>query len=195
MAFVQNALDWLRRFVESFTPYLNRFVIFFLILFIGFLVGKMLGRLLKKILSDLKADEFVRARLGLKLSIERLLAGLVAAAFYVGSVILALNSIGFTGIVFELLLLLLFFVIIASVVLAIKDTMKNLGARALRPKEFVPGAYIRMKEAEGEIKEVHLLTTVIETRAGDLLFVPNSLFQDREIKILKRKPTKKADEQ
>jgi len=193
MAVVQSVLAWLQRFMEGFTPYLNKLVIFFLILFIGFLIGKILGRLIKKILADVKTDAFFRAKLGAKFSAERAISGFVTAVIYFLTIVLALDAVGLTGAVIELLVLLLVLALILSLFLAVKETVQNATAGLMRKPSIRPGAYIRMEEAEGEIKEVNILDTVIETRNGDTVIVPNSLLQKRTIKLLKRKPARRND--
>lgn len=194
MAIVQSILAWLQRFMKGFTPFLDKFVIFFLIIFIGFLVGKILGRLIKKILADIKTDEFCRNHLNIKFSIERTLASLIASIIYIASVLFALDAIGFTAALVEILLLIVIVAILLSLLFAIKETFQNAGARFMWKQALKPGAYIRMEETEGEIKAINLLDTVIETRNGDTIIVPNGLFLNRTVKILKRKPAKKNED-
>ena len=42
-----------------------------------------------------------------------------------------------------------------------------------------------MEDAEGIVKELNLLETVIETKGGDRIVVPNSLFARQRVRIKK----------
>ncbi len=189
MTFAQAALAALQRFMDGVTPFLNEVVAFFLILFIGFLLGKIIGRLTRKLLTDLKADELTR-RLGLKLSLERSVGGLLSFLIYAASVVLALAAVGLLANIVQILLVLFVIILIVSAILALKETAPNLaaGLALRRNRRLKEGAYIRMEGVEGIVQEISLLETAVETRGGDLVQVPNALFQRKEVRIMRRKP-------
>ncbi len=189
MTFAQATLAALQRFMDGVTPLLNEVVAFFLILFIGFLLGKIIGRLTRKLLTDLKADELTR-RLGFKLSLERTLGGLLSFLIYAASIVLALAAVGLLANIVQILLVLFVIILVVSAILALKETAPNLaaGLALRRNHRLKEGVYIRMDGVEGTIRSAGLLETVLETRGGDLVQVPNALFQRKEVRVIRRKP-------
>ncbi len=183
MATIQAALDWLQRFVDSFTPSLNKIVIFFLVLFVGFLIGKILGRLVRKVLADLKADSHARHVFGWKLSVERGMSGLVQGIVYLVSVIIALNAVGLTTVVLEIILTVLLVAILLSFLIAIKDIIPNAASGVTLRQKLRPGMRVTMDDAAGVVKEITILETVIETKGGDTIVIPNALFAKRSVRI------------
>jgi len=184
--------DWLaavERFMEGFTPSLNRIVIFFFILFLGFLVGKILGRLARKMLGELKTDAFFRS-LGWKLSVERGLAHLVAGLTYTVTLILALNAVGLTTVVLEIILGVFVFALLLSFLLALKDVIPNATAGVMLKRKLEPGIMLKLDDVEGVVTSVTLLETIITTKGGDTIVIPNSLFARQRIRITKGRSTR-----
>lgn len=187
MGLVQSSIDWLQGFMEGFTPHLNKIVIFFLILFIGFLVGKMIGRLVRRLLRDVKADNFIKQTLGWRLSFERGVAALVAGLIYVISIIIALNAVGLTTFVLELILGVFVLALVLSFLLALKDIIPNFAAGITLKSKLKEGTYLKLDEAEGTVKEVNLLETIIKTKSSDKIVIPNALFAKQKMRIIKRR--------
>ncbi len=189
MGIVGDILAWLERFMERFTPSLNKIVIFFFILFLGFLIGKILGRLTKKVLRDLKTDAFLRS-LGWKLSVERGLAHLVAGLTYLITLILALNAVGLTTIILEIILGIFVFALLLSFLLALKDVIPNATAGIMLKQKLQPGMRLKLDNAEGTVSAVTLLETIITTKGGDTIVIPNGLFAKQRIRITKPRQKK-----
>lgn len=189
MTLIQTIIFRLQRFMQVFTPSLNQIVLFFLILFIGFLVGKISGRLLRKLLADLSADRYIKRVTGGKFSLERGLSGLVASLIYFASIILALNAVGLTTTVLEIILGILVLAIVISALVALKNIIPNLAEGIALRGKLTEGSYIRMDDAQGMIKEVNLLETLLETDKGDVIVIPNAFFAKKSIRIM-RKPRK-----
>jgi small-conductance mechanosensitive channel len=187
MGVVQSVIDWLQAFMAGFTPHLNMIVIFFLILFIGFLVGKILGRLVKRLLKDVKADGFVKKTLGWRIPLEKGLASLIAGLVYLISFIIALNAVGLTTIVLEVILAIFVLALVLSFLLALKDIIPNAAAGVTLKSKLKEGTYLKLDDAEGAVDEVNLLETVILTKGGDKIVIPNALFAKQRMRIVKRK--------
>jgi len=184
---VSEALKWLQEFMEGFTPSLNKIVIFFLILFLGFLIGKILGQLTKQLLRDLHLDGFVKRMLGWKLSLERGLSNLVAGLVYLISIILALNAVGLTTVVLEIILGIILFAIAVSFLIALKDIIPNAASGLTLKQKLRPGTRLEVDGTEGAVQEVTLLETIIETKSKDIIVIPNALFAKQRITIRKSK--------
>jgi small-conductance mechanosensitive channel len=192
MGVVTTVLDALERFMARITPTLNKFVLFILILFIGFLAGKILSRLVRKVMTDAGADDGARKRLGFKFSITKAVSGTIAGVIYVGSVFLALTAIGFALTVIQIALLIVVIALVTSTFLVLKDLLPNLVAGLSLRKTIKQGAYVRADSFEGEVVSTSLLETVIVSRRGDTLLIPNSVLKKTTITLLKRKPAKQG---
>jgi len=87
--------------------------------------------------------------------------------------------------------------IILSTFLGIKDFIPNAmaGFFIQRKKEFRIGQRIRVKGMQGTIIEITLLETKIETKNGDIIFIPNSVLSRTEVTYIqsgkKKRKTKK----
>ena len=190
MGVVTTILDALERFMASITPTLNQLVLFILILFIGFLAGKILSRLIRKLMTDAGADDAGRKRLGLKFSITKTVAGTIAGVFYVGSVLLVLDAIGFATTAIQIVLLIIAIALVTSTFLLLRDSLPNLIAGLSLRKTIKRGVYLRAATFEGEVLSTGLWETVIVSRRGDTLLIPNNTLKKTTLTLLKRKPAK-----
>jgi|GEM_PF-800434 len=195
MGLVKETLLRLQEFQESFTPVLNKIVLFFVILFLGFLLGKILGRLVRKLLSDIKTDEGVQKLFGIRVAAAKALGTLVSFAVYLVSLYFALTVIGLMNLALLVLVAVFVLTLLLSTLLMFSEIMPNLAAwLKLRKKARIKeGAFIRMEKVEGTITEIGLFDTEIETKGGDILLVPNALFLSKEVRVMKRKPEPKEE--
>ena len=101
---------------------------------------------------------------------------------------MALNSLGLTTFVLNMVFAAIILMVVISFLLAIKDFVPNLIAGfSLKRKNYLKeGDKIKIKNLEGKILKINLLETKIETTKKDLIIIPNSIFSKNEI-ILKRK--------
>lgn len=166
---------------------LNRVVIAAVVLLLGFIFGKVIGRIVHKLLREVELDKFFRSA-GLKISVEEILSTFVSYMIYFFSVVMALDQLGLNTLVFNTLAIGVMAIIAASVLLAIKDTIPNIFAGlVIHTKHLLrKGDRIRLGNFKGKISEVNLIETKIETRTGDVVFIPNSAVLKERIVRLKR---------
>jgi small conductance mechanosensitive channel len=77
--------------------------------------------------------------------------------------------------------------IILSTFLGIKDFIPNAvaGFFIQHKKELKVGQKIKIKGMQGTITEITLLETKIETKTGDVIFIPNSVLSKTEVTYVK----------
>ena len=165
-----------------------------LIFFIGFIFGRLIGKIIKKVLRHMNTDYFMRNTLGVKVSIEDILSISASYFIYMISFVMALNQLGLSTAILQMVIGGVIAIIVISVILSIKDFLPNLVAGLLiREKSFVnEGDVIKIKDIEGKVDELGLIETVILNRHGDRIFIPNIVFTKHELINYKPKEKKKS---
>ncbi len=178
-------------FKNSFNQVLINIIVALLIFFIGFIIGKLLGKILKKVLRHMNLDYFLRKTLGFKVSAEDILSGSVSYFIYIISFIMALNQLGLSTAILQMVIGGVIVIIVISIILSIKDFLPNVVAGlVLREKAFVSeNDVIRIKDIEGKVVELGMVETIIQNRHGDRIFIPNIVFTKNE--VINYKPRKK----
>lgn len=194
---VTAPLDFIR---GTFNDVMINILVAMLIFFIGFILGRLLGKVLKKVLRHMNLDFFIRKTIGLKFSLEELLSGVVSYFIYIISFIMALNQLGLSTAILQMVIGGAIVVIVISIILSIKDFLPNImSGMVLREKSFISeNDVVRIKDIEGKVIEMGLIETVIQNRHGDRIFIPNIVFTKNEVinykpRGQKKKATKKHD--
>ena len=181
-------------FDNVFNDVMVNILVALLIFFIGFIFGRLLGRIIKKVLRHMNTDYFMRNTLGIKLSVEDVLSVSTSYFVYMISFVMALNQLGLSTAILQMVIGGVIAIIVISVILSIKDFLPNMVAGLLiREKSFVAeGDVIRIKDIEGKVEELGLVETVIVNRHGDKIFIPNIVFTKNEVTNYKPRSKKKA---
>ena len=181
-------------FDNVFNDVMVNILVALLIFFIGFIFGRLLGRIIKKVLRHMNTDYFMRNTLGIKLSVEDVLSVSTSYFVYMISFVMALNQLGLSTAILQMVIGGVIAIIVISVILSIKDFLPNMVAGLLiREKSFVAeGDVIRIKDIEGKVEELGLVETVIVNRHGDKIFIPNIVFTKNEVTNYKTRSKKKA---
>lgn len=184
--------------ISNSIPFVNDIVIAILIVFLGFIIGKILGKVVKKVLSSFKIDASLKKTFSLRTSnVEKFISGFVSFIIYLVSIIMALNYVGVTTFILNILFVVIIVVVAISTILALKDLVPNLIAGIqIRIDELIrEGDTIRTKDVEGEVIDLTLLDTKIKNFKGDLFVIPNSIFLKHGfVKVNKLKVSKKKIE-
>ena len=188
---VANPIDI---FDNVFNDVMVNILVALLIFFIGFIFGRLLGRIIKKVLRHMNTDYFMRNTLGIKLSVEDVLSVSASYFVYMISFVMALNQLGLSTAILQMVIGGVIAIIVISIILSIKDFLPNMVAGLLiREKSFVAeGDVIRIKDIEGKVEELGLVETVIVNRHGDRIFIPNIVFTKNEVINYKPRSKKKA---
>jgi small conductance mechanosensitive channel len=182
-----SALGFFERITE---PVYSKIVVAMLLLFIGLILGKFSGKAVKKLLSQVELNKLVRKAIGVNLRPEEIISSLVTYAVYFVFIIWALESIGISTLILNIFAIGVIAVIIISIFLGIKDFVPNLFAGIIiHSKDLVNKEdIIKSGTMEGKVVKVDLLSTRIETKSKDLIFIPNSLLlRDKFVKKRKKK--------
>ncbi len=171
-----------------FTTYLTKFVGALIILLIGIVIGRVLGKLLKRMLHEFEFDTFIRKTTPIKLSLEEFISHLIEYIVYFSSIVYSLSKIGLVSTVFQFISLIIILFVILSIVLGLKDFIPNIlaGIRVQQKENFKEGDIISIQDKdsiiEGKIISLNLLELVLETKKGDVIYIPNSLLTKSLIK-------------
>lgn len=170
-----------------FSQLFTKLIVGIIILLIGFIIGKILGRFVHKLLHEIELNNILK-KAGIKISLEEIISKFITYFIYFISVIWALNEIGLTTTILNMISAAVLILIIISVLLAIKDFIPNLLAGFLIYQKSLikEGNLIEVNQLKGKVKNISLLETEIETRKGDIIYIPNSLITKKEIIIKKR---------
>lgn len=176
-----NLLDGL------FAGIISKFVVATIILLIGFIFGKLIGKLFLSILKEMKIDKAVKKAVGINIPIEDILSSFLTYFIYFVTIIMALNQMGLTTDILNIISAAIMIVIILSIFLGIKDFIPNaISGIIIHNKGFLKkGDNIKIDNLEGKIININLIETKIETKEGDIISIPNLNLTKN--KVIKRK--------
>ncbi|HSU72527.1 MAG TPA: mechanosensitive ion channel domain-containing protein [Candidatus Binatia bacterium] len=177
-------------FIALLKPLASNLVVAVVLLLIGVVIAKLLERFIVKMLHELELDRWLR-KSGVKFALEQTIGIAIRYFVYFITIVVALNQIGWTSFVVKLLAAVIFVLILAAILLGVKDFVPNfIAGIRIHQRGFVKeGDIIRVRDIEGEVRQVNLLDTRIKTVTGDLLFVPNSMLTKHEVLRHKRRKT------
>jgi len=171
-----------------FKPIFSKLLISLIILLVGFIVGKILGRIVHKILKEVELNRIIKSATGIRFSAEELIGTFITYCIYFISVIMALNFIGVTTTVLNMISAAVIVIIIISIFLGIKDFIPNAIAGIVinQKNKIKEGSYVKVRDVKGKIISINLTETKIETKEKDTIYIPNSILTRNEVIILKR---------
>ena len=105
---------------------------------------------------------------------------------------MALNQLGITTLLLNIISIAIILLLTFSLILAIKDFIPNMIAGIkINKKEIVKkGDKISFDRIYAIVNEVTLTETKLGSKSGDIIFIPNSFLLKKVIKIHKRKKSK-----
>ena len=157
---------------------INNIILAILIVFLGLVIGRIAGRLVERIFKDFKVDATVKEKTGKAISFQKFASNLVSYTIYILFTVFALNQIGITHLLLNIIIIILVLVIISTILLSLKDSIPNMIAyRTITKKKLVrKGDIISFNQVEGKVKQINASETLIKTKGGDLIHIPNILF-------------------
>jgi len=171
-----------------FTKMLGKIVLAILIFLIGFVVGKFAERFLIKILKEVELNKIIKQTTGFRVNLEQILSHTFSYMIYFLAIVAALDQIGLANIVLYLLTGAVILIIIVSFFLAIRDFLPNLisGFYLYKKDGLKEGLKVEIDDVKGTIIKLDLLQIKIETKKGEILYLPNSMVAKSKITIKKR---------
>nr|MCK4930309.1 mechanosensitive ion channel [Nanoarchaeota archaeon] len=190
---VNESLEVISGVTEKVSPLLSKIVIAILILLIGLIIGKLIGNLIRRALNEVQLDKHLRTVVGLKFSLEKIVGNFVSYFIYFMAIVMSLNSLGLTTAILNMISAAIIVIVIVSFILAIKDFFPNFiaGIMIRSKKVFNEGDVIQIKEVRGRITSIGFLETKLLTPNKEEVIIPNSIFNKRQITIVRKKYSKK----
>ena len=180
----ETALNYLN---TLFSAFLDRIVIALIIVLVGFIIGRLVGRLLSRVLHEVELDNIL-SKAGFKMPLEHTIATLLAYLIYFIAIVMALNQIGLTTAALYIIVGGAVLLVLIATVLGIKDFIPNMiaGIFIYRKGLFKEGQTIIVKNVEGKVKRISIIETELETKKGDVIYVPNSLLVKSTLMVRKK---------
>lgn len=173
------------------SQFFTKIILAVIILLIGFIVGRIIGKVLHKVLHEIELDNILK-KAGIRIALEDILSHIVTYFIYFITVIWALSELGLTTTILNMVSAAILIIIIVAALLAVKDFIPNAFAGFFIYKRDLirQGDMIKINGLQGKVKSVSLIETVVETKTGDMILVPNSNITKKAI-IIKRKKGRK----
>jgi MscS family membrane protein len=177
--YVKNAYSWVEVFLHNLFNFLVVINVTWLFARLAdALIEEYIVPITEKSKSDLDDQLLPIFRKGLRIIIwvMGIIIGLNNAGYDVGAV---LAGLGIGGLAFAL---------------AAQDTVKNFfgGIMIFADKPFAIGERIQIGGIDGTVKEIGIRSTRVETLAGRIVTVPNSMFSDDAVENVDLEPSRKV---
>src|SRR3989344_809304 len=163
-----------------------RIVTALLVLLLGLLIANIVNNTLRRILRNIEINRIIHEQLNLKISAEEFSSSVLKYLIYFATVIIALNQLGFSTKVLQMVFIVFLVIVVVFVILSFKDFAPNLisGFYILKTGKLKKGDIIEINELKGKVLNINLVETKIETNNKELIFIPNSNIT--KFKVIKR---------
>lgn len=171
---------------KFFAQLFTRFIVAIIIVLIGFIIGRIACRFMQKFLHEVEIDRILK-KMGIAISLERMLSDFLKYFIYFISVIWALNELGLTTTILNMISAAALILIIISVLLAIKDFIPNIiSGFFINQKSMIKkGDTITIGNLRGKVISISLVETQVKTSKGDIIHIPNSTLTKKELIVKK----------
>jgi len=167
--------------------YLLRLAAAIVVILLGFIAARVLSKLTKKALHELETDRVLKEQAGVTIPIEEFLSSLVKYLTYFIAIIFALNQLGLTTFVLQIILFTFLAIFVGFIILAFKDFIPNITAGFyMHAKKLINEKdNIKFNGIEGKVLHVGLVETRILVKKKEVVYIPNSLLLKKEITVKK----------
>ena len=183
---LQNLQEILR---SVFVGYSTKFIVAIIILLFGFIIGRVLGKVIEKVLHELELNTILKKTVKMKVPLEQIIGQIVMYFIYFVAIIMALKQVGLATDILNIVLGGIMIIIILALFLSIKDFVPNfISGIFIHQKRFIKeGDLIKVKNIEGTITDISLIETIVKTKHGDDIYIPNSVLTKSEVIKIKRR--------
>ncbi len=157
-------------------PFLTSIVIAMIIFISGLIIGRIVGKIIEKLLKEFRVDPTIKKKTNIKLSVGKLLGVFVQTSIYILFTVIALNYVGLTSLILNIISIAIIIILSISFILALKDSLPNLIAGISIRKNLSIGKKLKYKDLEGLVEEISLFEVKIKKSNDDVLHIPNSVF-------------------
>lgn len=166
-------------------PVLSKTVVALIVVLIGFIVGKLVGKTLQWFLHAMDINGRWKELTGTSFRVEQFLSGVLSIGFYFITIVMALNVLGLSGIITEVMSFGIISIILISIILATKDFIPNYMDSFRIYRRIHPHDIIVVDAVKGKVEELTWTDVKVVAENGDILYVPHSVFLKKGFKKLK----------
>jgi small conductance mechanosensitive channel len=168
---------------------LIHFVIAITIAIVGVFMGRAFGRVARGIVERLELTQDLDEA-GVKFQPEMFAENIVKYIVYIASFIAALNYLGITPVIFNILFVAMIIIVVLAIFLSLKDFVPNIisGIYVISINKIRKGDNIKVNGVSGIVTDISLTETTLLNN-GNKIIMPNSTIMKNQIII--QKPTSK----
>lgn len=154
-----------------------------LIFIVALVFGKLLGKIVEKVLSNLGITEVIQKTTKADVRIDKIFGGITSYVIYFLGFVMALNQFGITTTVLNILSGAVLILILLVIFLSVKDIIPNIVAGIMiHSKGLIEeGDVLKIHDIEGVVVQTSIVDTRIQTKKGDIIFIPNARFVKYEV--------------
>ena len=151
---------------------------------IGFFLSKAFGKAAKHVVHSLELKKQFR-KAGISFNPETMAENVVKYLGFLGTFIVALNYLGITPVILNIIFIGVIIVIILTLFLTLKDFVPNIiaGIHLIAINKLKKGDSIKVKDVSGKVMEISLTETTLLSKAGNKIIIPNSTIMKEQITI------------
>jgi small conductance mechanosensitive channel len=163
-------------------------IIAIVITVVGFFLGRTFGRVARGIVERLDLTKNLDEA-GVKFEPEMFAENVVKYIIYIGTSIVALNYLGITPIIFNIIFIAIIIIVVIAIFLSLKDFVPNIlsGIYVISVNKIRKGDHIQVKDISGTVIEISLTETTLKNN-GNKIIIPNSVVMKNMIIV---KPARK----
>ncbi len=167
----------------------NKIIIAAVTLLAGFIIGRITGRLIAVILSQFEISKSISRVYRIGFSIEDVIGRIVSYVIYFLTLLLTLQQFKLAEGVVTVAAIVVAVVVLVHVFVGMQDFVSNAiaGLKVLQTKYVKVGQTVKVGTITGAVVRTTLTETVVKTKEGDILHIPNKILS-RSIVIVIKKP-------
>lgn len=166
-------------------PILSKTVVALIVVLIGFIIGKLMGKTLQWFLHAMNINMQWKRMTGTNFRVEQFLSSLLSISFYFITLVMALNVLGLSEIIAEVISFGIICVILISVILVTKDFIPNYIDGFRLYKRVHHNDIVIVENVKGKIVEITWTDVKIVAENGDIFYIPNCVFLKKGFKKLR----------
>lgn len=155
---------------------LVNFVAGFVIIGVGIVLGSIFGKLSKKIIKSLEIEMLLKEK-NIKFPFTDFVYSITRFGVYIAAVILGVFQMGIERVILIIFLTVLLLMLVIKVVTSLLSFWPNFVAGFRN--NIKKGDEIGIETIKGKILGVGFLETVVKSKEGDILYIPNMFFLKR----------------
>ncbi len=189
-----NSSSTLLRTTEFlFNEFLTDITIAVIILVIGLLIGQFVKKIVLSMFTTFHINQIIAATTSVHTKLDELFSSICAWIIYIFALLFALRQLGLATVVVNSIFIFLLILILILLFLSLKDFIPNLLAGLLiHTKKYISqGDTIQLALAQGTVETIDLYQTIVVTKKGDYIHIPNSYIVKNRYVVVKKKSVKK----